>query len=196
MSYKESVKIYKDSFESQSALVNQTTDYFLKNYVRSKIGSKESFNGSFIPGKIYCFRYTPTETKKVFNSFPFVLCTDKMGQTDKRVLTGIDLAMTPPDKRLEILSSTYDYFEEIIKNNITGLKRGSVQAPLPLTYDLTGKLFARTGFKTSLKNFNPELIRDLAIISYDDWVKIPYMNILLAEGSNSQEIYTNYDSKI
>ena len=141
MSFKDKVLEYKKLFESQAALVTQTSEYFLKNYVRSKIGSKESFNGTFIPGKIYAFRYQQGESKKVYNALPFVLCTDKIKAGEKRFLPGIDLGMTPPDKRLEILAATYDNFKENIENNRQGLKRGSVQSPLALTYANMEKIF-------------------------------------------------------
>ena len=61
MSFSEKIKSYKTGFISQSEVVSKTDEYFISSYIKlsNKDFSPEKFNGQFIPGKIYIFRYNP-----------------------------------------------------------------------------------------------------------------------------------------
>jgi hypothetical protein len=203
MSFSEKIKSYKTGFISQSEVVSKTDDYFISSYIKlaNKDFSPEKFNGQFIPGKIYIFRYNPKQKpddgkkkeKEFINRLPIVLVFDVKKSKDlNNILYGSDLIATPPDERVKILERIYDFSESTIDSN----KKSGNQTPVNLSGDKIKSLLNGTGYIGSTKGFDISSMSEVYVIDYDDWKKIPYLSVALLQGSSPTEIYNTYRSKL
>ena len=203
MSFSEKIKSYKSGFISQSEVVSKTDEYFISSYIKlsNKDFSPEKFNGQFIPGKIYIFRYNPKQKpddgkkkeKEFINRLPIVLVFDVKKSKDlNNILYGSDLIATPPDERVKILERIYDFSEGTIDSN----KKSGNQTPVNLSGDKVKSLLNGTGYIGSTKGFDISSMSEVYVIDYDDWKKIPYLSVALLQGSSPTEIYNTYRSKL
>jgi hypothetical protein len=200
MKYSESVLEYKNSFRDMGKLVSSTDDVFKKKYFPGGKSSKK-FLPSFIPGQIYSFFY-PTDSKvnekrPFINRNPIVLCTDShTSKNDGTILKGIDLIVTPPLRRIEILSKIFDSFSDILSRNEDAHKKGYSISPILLDDKFLEKSIPSTGYRSSLFGFKSKFVRDAKIMDLEDWFKIPYLGHSIIEGLNVQGIYKQYESKL
>jgi hypothetical protein len=203
MSFSEKIKSYKDGFISQSEVVSKTDEYFISSYIKlsNKDFRPEKFDGQFLPGKIYIFRYNPKQKpddgkkkeKEFINRLPIVLAFDVKKSKDlNNILYGSDLIATPPDERVKILERVYDFSETIIDSN----KKSGSQSPVNLSGDNVKSLLKGTGYIGSTKGFDISSMSEVYVIGYDDWKKIPYLSVALLQGSSPIEIYNSYRSKL
>lgn len=200
MSFSEKLKSYKEGFISQSDVVSNTDQYFINSYIKlnNKDFKPQRFDGQFLPGKIYIFRYNPKpkndgKEREFLNRLPIVLVFDlKRTKTMDNILYGTDLIATPPDERAKILERIYDFSEEIIESN----KRLGKQAPVNLKSENVKALLNGTGYLGSSKGFNVSAMSDVYVIDYEDWKRIPYLSVALLQGSSPVEIYNSYRSKL
>jgi hypothetical protein len=203
MSYSDNVLNYKSEFISQPDVVSKTDSYFLSTYIKksNKDFKPESFNGQFIPGQIYCFRYNtksqPDENRKFINRLPFVLVTDiKKNKQGDSILHGVDLVATPPGNRINLIGSVYDYSKEEIEKIIKAKRESKASSALQINPSVVKEILSRRGYEASLYTFKVAAISDVCLIEYDDWKKLPYMSVALLEGSTPIEIYSDYRSKL
>lgn len=203
MSYTDRVLSYKSEFISQSDVVSKTDSYFLSTYIKrtNKDFQPESSGGQFIPGQIYCFRYntksSPDEQRKFINRLPFVLVTDvKKNKQGDLILHGADIVATPPDNRINLIGSVYDYSKEQIEKNIKAKESGSSPAPVQINPPIVKEILSKRGYEASLYTFRVAAISEVYRVDYDDWRKLPYMSVALLEGSTPIEIYSDYRSKL
>lgn len=200
MKYSESVLEYKNSFRDMGKLVSNTDDIFKKKYFPGGKSDKK-FYPPFIPGQIYSFFY-PTDSKvsekrPFINRNPIVLCTDShSSKNDGIILKGIDLVVTPPLRRIEILSKIFDSFSNVISTNDSSYKSGTNVKPILLDDKFLDKAIPNTGYLSSLFGFKSKFIRDVKIVDLEDWFKIPYLGHSIIEGLNVQGIYKQYESKL
>jgi len=199
MSFSDKLKAYKGEFISQSDVVSKTDQYFINSYIKlsNKDFRPEKFNGQFLPGKIYIFRYNPKpkqgKVEGFVNRLPIVLVFDlKRTKTLDNILYGTDLIATPPDERVKILERVYDFSEEVIESN----KKSGNQTPVNLKSDNVKALLNGTGYLGSSTGFDVSAMSDVYVIDYEDWKKIPYLSVALLQGSSPVEIYNSYRSKL
>lgn len=196
MSFRDLVLEYKNKTEGSKNIFKETDDYFVNEYFKN--------NKRFLippvlpnPGEIYYFNYSTdskiTKDRKFINRLPVVLCTDFFESNNFRILKGIDLITVPPKYRMEILSKVYDTFI-----NSTGDMESidNQKISINLKDDILSKLLPGTGYKNSLFGFKTNFIKNIGVIKYSDWDKLPYLTVNMLEGLRIQGIYSEYESKL
>ena len=187
----------RSEFPSLSKLNSSVNEEFLEKYGPNSNHSGEKFT-SFKSGKIYFALHTtkskPVEKNPFINRYPCFLFL-----SEERTRTGIickvmDLTIIPQDNRAEILTRLTSTFSEILQENIRNIS-GS-QMPLNLKGENLQKIFKSTGYEFAIFGFHKENLRDLKIVDYEDWVKIPYFSHATLEGLSLDQIYREYKSKI
>lgn len=200
MIYSDSVLAYKKEFKGLPELVKNTDDIFSSKYFSGGKSEKE-FSPPFIPGEIYAFPY-PTDSKlsdnrKFINRNPIVLCTDSYQTKESGViLKGIDLIVTPPEYRIKILGKIYDNFSSLIEKNQDHYTKGGAISPLPLNKENIEMMLKGTGYESAMTGFKSKYIREIHILSLEDWYKIPYLKKSEIEGLDIAGIYKEYQSKL
>lgn len=200
MIYSDSVLDYKKKFNGISELVKNTDDIFSSKYFSGGKSEKE-FAPPFIPGEIYSFPYLTdsklTEDRKFIDRNPIVLCTDYYPTKELGIiLKGIDLIVTPPEYRIKILGKIYDNFSSLIEKNQDHYTKGGAISPLPLSNENLKMMLKGTGYESSITGFKTKFIREIHILSLEDWYKIPYLRKSEIEGLDIAGIYKEYQSKL
>lgn len=196
--FREQISDYLSSSPSVSSLSKKTDDFFIEKYSLEGKGGIESFPGKFTPGKIYVGKYStnskPSEKIKWINRYPlfFFLSEEKIG--DEIIIKAIDLNVTPPDHRAQILEKIFDYFYQTIKQNSNNPK--SEQKEILLKSSDLQILLKETGYSFSVTGFKKRFFSNLKIVDYQDWHKLVYLNVSSIEGQPLNLIYNDYKSKL
>ena len=200
MDFREQVIEYRKSAPSVSALSTNTDLYFLGKYGVNSKGAEYKFDGTLIPGNIYFFTYdTNTEiSEKVQfidrNPLILYLSSEKVGENI--VVKSIDLTVTPPEQRLEIIQKFYDQFKPLVEEGIKKVGNGGSPSTIRVESRNIPPLFKGTGYNTSFTGFKYRFMKDIKWISYSDWAKLPFLKYSSVQGLSINEIYTNYRSKL
>jgi hypothetical protein len=200
MEFREKIINYRKESPSVSSLSTKTDLFFLGKYGNSGEGGEIKFNGTFFPGCIYFFNYATdsklTEKIKFINRNPLFLylSSERIGQDV--ILKGIDLTITPPDQRLQIIESFVDYFSKEIKSNEIKTINGESPDPIRASGKEISNLLEGTGYNFSFVGFKFKFLREVKFVDYDDWHKLPYLKYSLIQGITINEIYNNYRSKL
>ncbi len=193
----EQVKKLRNEFPSLSKLNSSVNEEFLKKYGPNSDESLEKFS-SFKSGKIYFALHTTksnlNEKNTFVNRYPCFLFL-----SEERTQTGIickvmDLTIIPPDNKIEILTKITSTYSEIIEENIRN--KQSSQIPLNLKGENLQKILKGTGYEFAIFGLKKENLREIKIVDYSDWVKIPFFNEASLEGLSLNQIYREYKSKI
>jgi hypothetical protein len=195
--FQDQARKLRSEFPSLTKLNSLINEEFLEKYGPNSNHSGEKFT-SFKSGKIYFALHTtktnPGEKNPFVNRYPCFLFL-----SEERIGTGMickvmDLTIIPNDKRAEILTRLTSTFSEILQENMRNIL-GS-QMPLNLKGENLQKIFKGTGYEFAIFGFHKENLRDVKIVDYEDWVKIPYFNNASIEGLSLDKIYREYKSKI
>jgi hypothetical protein len=121
MDFKEQIIEYRKTDPSIPSLSTKTDVYFLNKYGTDKKGGDFKYDRVLIPGNIYFFTY-PTNTElsekvKFINRNPLILYISSERVGEEIIVKSIDLTLTPPEQRLEILQKFWDKFQSIIESN-------------------------------------------------------------------------------
>lgn len=196
-SFEEQVKLFRESAQSISQLSQITLNTFSDKYSLNGNGGKEKFSG-FLPGKIYTGLYMTdsklSEKNTWINKYPlfFFIGEEKIG--NEVILKAIDLNITPPDFRSQILRRIFDEFQNQISENEKNLASG--QTEIILRSNDLNSLLVNTGYKFSVTGFKKKFFSNVKVIDYEDWVKIPYFSATSIEGIPINSIYSDYKSKL
>jgi hypothetical protein len=190
--YGEELSKYRGSSKSLSSLVIETDSYFLNNYGSS---SRDNLESVPVPGNIYTFSYSPSlsisESVEYLNRYPLVLYLNSEKKGLDIVLKCIDLSVTPPSNRIDILGRYYDSFYPMIEES---MRSGS-----PIKNRMVGKdvrnIFNGTGYEKSVHGFLWKGIEGLKKIKYEDWSKVPFLKYTFIEGKDVNEIYSDYKKR-
>jgi hypothetical protein len=200
MDFKEQLLEYRNSSESLPSLSNKTDLYFLEKYGTDGPGGEYTENRILIPGGIYFFKYSTNlrvdEKVKYINRNPliFYLSSERVGENI--IIKSIDLTLTPPEQRLEILKTIWEKFQPEIEENQKKIKRGESPNPIRIKSGDLQTLLRETGYKSSFCGFNYRFMSEIKWIDYSDWHKLPFLKYTLVQGLSVGEIYNNYRSKI
>jgi len=200
MDFREQIIEYRKSAPSVSSLSIDTDLYFLEKYGTDGKGAKYKFDGTLIPGNIYFFSYdTNTElSDKVpfINRNPLILylSSEKIGEDI--VVKSIDLTVTPPEQRLEIVQNFWNQFKSSIEEGIKKTEEGNVPNPIRVDSKSIPRLFEGTGYSSSFVGFKYKFMRNIKWVDYSDWAKLPFLKYSSVQGLSINEIYTNYRSKL
>jgi len=197
-SFKDQISEYLTSSPSISSLSSKTDQIFIDKYSINGDGGEEQFNGVFVPGKIYVGKYN-TDSKvnekiRWINRYPFFIFFSEEKIGDEIIIKGIDLNVTPPEYRAQILEKIHNQFFQLIKENSNNLK-GPQQAIMIKPGDIERLLFG-TGYKFSFTGFKKRFFSNVKVIDYPDWPKLVYLNISSIEGQPINSIYNDYKSKL
>lgn len=197
-SFRDQISEYLSTSQSVSSLSSKTDALIIEKYSPKGSGGKEIFSGKFIPGKIYVSKYN-TNTKinekiRWINRFPFFffLSEEKIG--DEIIIKAIDLNITPPEYRAQILEKIYEQFYQTIKQNLRDPK--SLQQEILLKSADLQILLKDTGYNFSITGFKKRFFSDLKIIDYEDWHKLVYLGASSIDGQPINSIYNDYKSKL
>ena len=138
----------------------------------------------------------------LFRSVPFInrnplilyLSSEKVG--DDIVIKSIDLTVTPPGQRLEILQKFWNQFKPSIDDGIQRIERGGSPATIRVPSGDIALLFRGTGYNKSFTGFKFKFMGDIKWVDYSDWAKLPYLKYSSVQGLSINEIYSNYRSKL
>ena len=200
MDIREQIIKYREEAGSVSALSTKTDLYFLDKYGLSGKGSSYKYNGTLIPGNIYFFSYETdsqiSDKVKFINRNPLVLyiSSEKVGQ--EIIIKCIDLSITPPEQRVQILQSLYEKFSNVLENNEKKSLKGESPDPILLTSKDLPRIFKDSGYNFSFVGFKFKFMDQIKPIDYEDWYKIPYLKYTLIQGTSINEIYNDYRSKL
>ena len=200
MDFKEQIIEYRKSASSVSSLATNTDLFFLDKYGVNGKGVGYKFNGTLIPGNVYFFTYETNA--EVSEKVPFIdrnplilyLSSEKVG--NDIVIKSIDLTVTPPEQRLEILQKFYDQFKPSIDEGIKKVERGGSPSAIRVETRNISPLFRGTGYNTSFTGFKYKFMKDIKWVGYSDWHKLPFLKYSSVQGLSINEIYTNYRSKL
>ena len=198
--YKDLVLEYKNDPKNTGNIYNITNDFFLGKYFKNGNPDKK-FKPPFVPGEIYSFNYQTdskiTEKRPFIDRMPLVICTDVFETKESGlILKGIDIITVPLRTRVDILGKIYDNFTEQLKNNDATYSKGGERTPINLKDKVLTNLLRNTGYTKSLFGFKTGFAKDIKIIDFSDWSKVPYLTVNFIEGLNVQEIYKQYQSKL
>lgn len=198
--YKDLVLKYKEDETSSRNIFTSTNDLFLSKYFKND-SPDISFVPPFIPGEIYSFRYlTDSEISKkrpFVDRMPLVICTDVFNTLESgTVIKGIDLITVPNIIRVDIIERIYDNFYEQLLANKNSYERGSAKVPVNLKDPVLKNILKGTGYLNSHFGFKYKFIKNVKVISMEDWPKIPYLSFNMIEGLSIQGIYNEYRSKL
>jgi hypothetical protein len=200
MDFREQIIEYRKSAPSVSSLSIDTDLYFLEKYGTDGKGAKYKFDGTLIPGNIYFFSYdTNTElSDKVpfINRNPLILylSSEKIGEDI--VVKSIDLTVTPPEQRLEIVQNFWNQFKSSIEEGIKKTEEGNAPNSVRVDSKSIPRLFEGTGYSSSFVGFKYKFMRNVKWVDYSDWAKLPFLKYSSVQGLSINEIYTNYRSKL
>jgi len=162
-------------------------------------GAEEIFSGDLKPGKIYLFDYV-TDTKlggkrNYINLMPIAVYSEYKKDTSGEIIDFfIDLTVTPPKNRMEILSEIYEKNSSIIASNKKDPNK--TQEPLDLRYSTIKGYLQKSGFNISYTGFKRKGLRNIRLIEYPDWSILPYVTTSKIIGDSVSEIYRKYQSKL
>lgn len=198
--YKDLVLKYKEDETSSRNIFTSTNDLFLSKYFKND-SPDISFIPPFIPGEIYSFRYlTDSEISKkrpFVDRMPLVICTDVFNTLESgTVIKGIDLITVPNIIRVDIIERIYDNFYEQLLANKNSYEKGSAKVPVNLKDPVLKNILKGTGYLNSYFGFKYKFIKNVKVISMEDWPKIPYLSFNMIEGLSIQGIYKEYRSKL
>lgn len=195
--FQDQAKKLKSKFQSLSQLTASVNEEFVQKYGPNSKEASEQFS-SFRSGKIYFALYAtkskPDEKTPFINRYPCFLFLSEERTPSGIICKILDLTIIPPDYRAEILTRITSTFGEIIQENIRNAQ--AFQMPLNLKGENLQKILKGTGYEFAIFGFRKENLRDIKIVDYSDWVKIPYLNQASLEGLSLNQIYTEYKSKI
>jgi hypothetical protein len=200
MEFREQIIEYRKEAPSVASLATKTDLYFLEKYGSGGPGGSLKFTGTMIPGNVYFFNYdTDTQlSQKVqyINRNPLILyiSAEKIGKDT--IIKSIDLTVTPPDQRLEILQYFWDKFQPTVETNQKRVSKGEIPEEIRLTSKDLPLLFKDTGYSASFTGFKFQFMKNLKWVDYSDWCKLPFLKYTFVQGIPINEIYTNYRSKL
>lgn len=190
------IKDLRNSFPSISALSADSNSVFLKKYGPGGPGGKISFDGSYLPGKIYIADYStktkPSKDHPFIDRNPLFLYLKSDKSQNGEILICLDLNIIPPDYRGEVILKIWNQFIPIIKSN----EQGPGQEPITNLYNSLRTILSGTGWQNSLTGFKKDFIQNVKIVDYTDWVRIPYVSSTKIEGLSISTIYNDYRSKL
>lgn len=198
--YKDLVLKYKEDETSSGNTFASTNDLFLNKYFKND-SPDISFIPPFVPGEIYSFRYlTDSEISKkrpFVDRMPLVICTDVFNTLESgTIIKGIDLITVPNIIRVDIIERIYDNFYEQLLVNKNSYENGSTKVPVNLKDPVLKNILKGTGYLNSYFGFKYKFIKNVKVISMEDWPKIPYLSFNMIEGLSIQGIYNEYRSKL
>ncbi len=192
----EQIKELRNSFPSLSAISTDSNNIFQSKYGPNGSGGKAQFNGVFVPGKIYISEYFTKSKPSKINSYidrsPIFLYLKTDKTQNGNVLYGLNLNVIPPDYRGMVILRIWNQFSNIINEN----EKTSGEQPIPDLYNSLKILLNGTGWQNSLTGFKPDFLRNVKIVDYPDWVRIPYISMTKIEGQTIPAIYNDYRSKL
>ena len=149
MEFREQIIQYRKEAPSVASLATKTDLYFLDRYGSGGPGGALKFTGTMIPGNVYFFSYdTDTElSQKVqyINRNPLILYVSSERIEKDIIVKSIDLTLTPPEQRLEILQDFWDKFQPTMEANQKRVAKGETPEEIRLTSKDLPLLFKDTG---------------------------------------------------
>ena len=134
MNFEEQIIEYRKSAPSVSSLSTNTDMYFLDKYGVSGKGTSYRYDGTLIPGNVYFFTYNTdaeiSEKVPFINRNPLILYLSSEKVGDDIVIKSIDLTVTPPGQRLEILQKFWNQFKPSVDDGIQRIERGGSPATI------------------------------------------------------------------
>jgi hypothetical protein len=200
MEIREQIIKYREEAPSLSALAAKTDVSFLEKYGIRGEGSSYKYTGTLIPGNLYFFNYETdsklSEKVKYIDRNPliFYISAEKVGQDT--VVKGIDLTLTPPENRVEIIQRIWDKFTGTIEEGIQSVKKGGQPSQIRLDSGDLSSLLKGTGYNSSVVGFKFKFMTNIKWVDYSEWAKIPFLKYTLVQGISINEIYSNYRSKL
>lgn len=200
MDIREQIIKYREEAGSVSALAAKTDVYFLDKYGVRGEGSSYKYNGTLIPGNIYFFTYE-TDSKlsdkvKFINRSPliFYISAEKVGQ--ETVIKCIDLTITPPEQRAEIIQRIGQKFQSVIDSGAKSVEKGGNPAEIRLSSKDLSSLLSGTGYNFSVVGLKIGFMSEIKWVDYSDWCKLPFLKYSFIQGTSINEIYSDYRSKL
>jgi len=200
MEFREKIIEYRKGSSSIASLSTKTDIYFLEKYGNNGKGGNIKYTGILFPGSIYFFKYNPdskpNEKIKFIDRNPLILyiSSEKVGQDI--IVKSIDLTITPPEQRLQILQNFWDKFKDILESNEKKIRKGEFPEPIRLTSKDLPRLFEGTGYNFSFTGFKLKFMESIKMVDYEDWHKLPYLKYSLVQGIPINEIYNDYRLKL
>lgn len=201
MNLKEEIIEYRKESGSLSGLSTKTDLYFLEKYgINSSKKDGYDYDGVLVPGNIYFFTYETdsriSEKVKFINRNPLILYISSEKVGDDIIVKSIDLSITPPDKRIDILQSFCDKFSSTLDRNQKETSKKGRPEEIRLSSKDLPSLFAGSGYNYSFTGFKFRFFKDIKFVDYSDWHKIPFLKYTSIQGMSVNEIYTDYRSKL
>jgi hypothetical protein len=200
MDFREKIIEYRKEAPSVASLSTKTDLYFLEKYGNRGEGGTFKYNGVLYPGSIYFFNYNTdskiTDKVKFIDRNPLVLYISSERVNQELIVKCIDLTITPPDQRVEILQRLYEKFSGILENNEKKTFKGESPDPILLNSKDLPQIFKDTGYKFSFTGFKFKYMEQVKFVDYSDWYKLPYLKYSLVQGMSINEIYNDYRSKL
>lgn len=190
------IKELLNSFASVSSVSADSNKLFSDKYSNDKPGGKINFDGKFIPGFIYSAEYLtkskPSKSHPYINRKPLFLFVKSDKYLNGEILVSMDLNIIPPDIRGAIILKIWNSFSSLLNENA----KGKTVQIIPDFYNSLRTILNGTGWQNSLTGFKKEYVRNIKVVDYEDWVRIPYLTDFQIEGQSIPSIYNNYRSKL
>lgn len=196
--FDEQIKNLRGQFSSISQISSDSNSLFADKYGPLGKGGSTIFDGTYLPGKIYQGEYytkTRVSDKHPYinrNPLFFFIKQEKTKNGD--ILVSLDLNVIPPDYRGNIFFKLWNQYGSILGDNDKNPQTS--QIPIPNLSASFKSLLRGTGWQNSLTGFKKDFMKNVKVVDYADWVRIPYLSDTSIEGQGVSEIYNSYRSKL
>jgi hypothetical protein len=132
-------------------------------------------NEIFKPGKIYIFRYeNPLDKERMWDLNPTVLSLGRVDGLD----IGINLNYLNYNQRVNLLSTVYDQYSNIIEDTIERFGTNALnQKSIPaMNYDNISRFLEKSQYSKACRKYFTSKRKNTIVVGYNHWDKVAVIN--------------------
>ena len=190
---------YVAMWEKKYGGAGQASSYVMEWYEET-LNDKDSTyiepfsDQNFTQGKMFKFRYDPVTRDKLsyFDQSPMIIA---LGPSDNgKCELGLNLNFLPKQVRYWMVGEIFRYYERDIIAAADGKnwRRAYEQEQVQITYDLLAKNLKDWGLDFALRQYYINRTYDLAVVCYEDWIRMVMANWNDYEGIDENVVITLY----
>lgn len=163
--------------KGKSIAIADTKKWFRTTRNSSGDTSVAKDSSTFVPGKIYVFRYeTPINKNAMWDRNPVVLSLGRVDGFD----VGINLNYLSYSKRLDLLDRVYEQFKGRIEQTVSkagsdALRQGHINS---MQYENVKRFLNDSGYMHAFRRYSTAKRKKSTIIGYTQWNRAVLLDIV------------------